>query len=267
MKNLFRFSVIAAGLLVPSIASANFFVSPTRINLTEKSGRMDVKIVNQDDKKTSYRIRTEKMEMQQDGSFKAAAGVNDIVIFSPKQVSLNAKGYQSVSFGINKAKVKAKGEYITHVFFEELPPDDLFNNTVEDQSAKKGKLVSTRAVPLLSISIPAIVRIGDEDVKASISNGKLVKHDSKTFLQFNVSNKGTTSPFGDIKATISEKGAEVVVASITKASVLKPLNDRAFEIEVNKDYQNSLNGKTVRVTYSKTQEDGGDVIATADFKM
>src|SRR4051812_14773746 len=126
VKKIFALSFLASLLVASKIASAGgLMVIPSRVDLNEKNTSQEVRLINKGNEVTTYRISFQHLRMNKNGSYEeiTSAGkenfADDVVRFSPKQVTLKPGEVQTIRLMFKKPADLADGEYRSHLLMKE----------------------------------------------------------------------------------------------------------------------------------------------------
>jgi hypothetical protein len=103
-----------------------------------------------------------------------------------------------------------------------------------------------------------IVRLGNLQVTAGISNVSLEKKDGKSVISFDLNRSGQRSTFGEVD--VLKPGVKDPIAVQKAVAVYAELGRRHVSIPVDDNYKGELAGP-VTVQYLETTRDGNEKIA------
>lgn len=191
---MLRFVVIASLSLLlsgslgaqgaPGKGGGDLMVAPTRIVFEGRTRAAEVTLVNAGQATATYRVFFENMVMTEDGKFIEAPkapgsiGAEDLVRYSPRQVTLAPGAQQSVRMQLRKPAELPEGEYRSHMIFRAVPkPEDAPKalpgiKTAADPEGDKAIRVSIKAI--FGVSIPVIVRHGQTHVAVKLADLKVL---------------------------------------------------------------------------------------------
>lgn len=255
------FAVPALVVSTPAEAGVgDLLVAPTRIILDGGKGA-EIVLNNIGDEPATYRISTEFRRMNPDGSLEDVAqptdkekAAADMIIFAPRRVTLAPNEPQSIRIVARPPQGLPDGEYRVHLLFRAVPPP----TPVAQPGSAPQKGLSFRLIPVYGVTIPVIVRLGNLDVKAGISNVHLEKHDGKPVIALDITRSGSRSTFGAVK--VFKPGIKDPVAIENAVAVYTEIGDRRVEIPVDGKNSSDLAGP-VTVDYVESYEDGTKTIA------
>src|SRR3546814_1129641 len=174
LKAFGLFTAAALGAAAsPVLAAGDLLVAPTRIILDGSRGT-EVVLSNIGSAPATYRISLEIKRMTAAGGLDEIAEENatpaeraalDMIVFSPRRVTLPPNQPQVVRVGVRVPARLPPGEYRAHMLFRAVP-DVVPAVAGEAKPASTG--VSIALTPIYGITIPVIVRVGDLGAAAAI---------------------------------------------------------------------------------------------------
>ncbi|QNM82114.1 molecular chaperone [Sphingomonas sabuli] len=254
----------AAPMLLPAAPAdagvGDLLVAPTRLVLN--GGRSAEVILNNiGDEPATYRVSAEFRRMTPEGLLEevtvpgaAEKAAEEMIVYSPRRVTLAPREPQSIRIAARPPKGLPDGEYRIHLLFRAIPPA----TPVAAPTGEPPKGLSFKLTPVYGVTIPVIVRLGNLDVKAAISDVHVDQHDGKPAVALQLHRTGTRSTFGEVR--VVKAGVKEPLASGRAIAVYTELNERQVRIPVNEDYKGALSGP-VTVQYLETYDDGAKVIA------
>jgi len=244
-------------------SAGDLLLTPARVVLEGRKRTENVILNNRGGKEATYRVTLLHKRMLEDGNYQdideknpAKPGeqfADDMVRYSPRQVTLKPGESQTVKFMMRAPEGTAPGEYRSHILFNAVP--DMSKGADLGQSEEDKTKLSVRLVPVYGISIPLIVRAGDLTATASISDASLAG--DKVSITLN--RQGTKSLYGDVFATNS---AGKVVGQINGIAVFTPNEKRKLTFKLSEP----ASAADLTISYRERQEDGGKTIAEAKVR-
>ncbi len=238
----------------------DLLVAPTRLVL---DGRKASEIIlnNTGDEPATYRISVEFRRMTSDGNLtevtepnaeeKAAA---DMIVYAPRRVTLAPHEPQSIRIAARPPQGLPDGEYRVHLLFRAVPPP----NPVVASSVEPPKGVHLRLIPIYGVTIPVIVRLGNLQASAGISDVRLEEKDGKRAVALELSRTGSRSTFGEVR--VLKPGVKDPVAINRTVAVYTEINNRHVSLAVDPNFKGALAGP-VTVQYVEIYDDGRQKLA------
>ena len=262
-KALVAAALIAAPILPTSPAAAgvgDLLVAPTRLVLNGGRGA-EVILNNIGDEPATYRISVEFRRMNPDGTLAevvepsdAEKTARDMIVYAPRRVTLAPNEPQSIRISARPPQGLADGEYRIHMLFRAIPP--AVPVTKAASTAAKG--LSFELTPIYGVTIPVIVRLGNLDVQAGISNVRLEQRDGKPAIAADISRSGRRSTFGEVR--VLKAGVKDPIGVQRAVAVYTEVNQRSVVIPVSDAFKGEVAGP-VTVQYIETYDDGTKTIA------
>jgi len=258
-------TVLAAALLtgLPGPASAgvgDLLVAPTRVILDGRRGT-EILLNNIGDEPATYRISVEFRRMTADGNLEDVAAPTpqeqaaaDMIIYAPRRITLAPNEPQSIRLAARPPSGLPDGEYRVHLLFRGIPPA----NPVAVTPAEQPKGLQFQLTPIYGVTIPVIVRLGNLQATAAISNVALAKSDGKATIDLDLTRSGTRSTFGEVR--VLKAGVKDPIAVQKGVAVYTELSTRHISIPVDDAYKGDVAGP-VTVQYIETFQDGNEKLA------
>ena len=270
LRFLKAFGLLSAAALgaaaSPALASGDLLVAPTRIILDGSRGT-EVVLNNIGSAPATYRISLEIKRMTAAGGLDEVAEENatpaeraalDMIVFSPRRVTLPPNQPQVVRVGVRVPEGLPPGEYRAHMLFRAVP-DTVPAAAAEARSASTG--VSIALTPIYGITIPVIVRMGDLGAEAVIGDAWVSESAEGPAFNFDLSRTGNRSVYGDIEVTQPGVAEPLLVAR--GIAVYPEVSARKVSLRVPDEVAAKLKGP-VNIRYSEDREIGGGTIDEAD---
>jgi hypothetical protein len=254
-------------------ALAGLMLYPTRVVLESKDRSAQVELINNGNQPEPYRIGIFNRRMTETGEIVAAdkpqAGelfADDLLRYSPRQVTLQPGKAQTVRIMVRKPAGLAAGEYRSHLQFDRVA-DAAGAANLENLAKPTEGEISIVLQALVGASIPVIVRHGETRVTTTLTDLTLESDpgkDKALFLSFTLKRDGTRSVYGDLVATFTPVGAgPLEVAKVTGVAVYVPNALRKSKLPIKLPVGVALKKGTLTLRYLDRPEAGGKVMAEA----
>jgi P pilus assembly chaperone PapD len=213
---------------------ANLNLTPKRITFDRNRRNGTVYIYNQGTAPATFDISLVDRVMLPDGQLVAPAAddsrpevkaalqqlksAQSIFLVSPRRVTLPPGQGQTIRLRVASVPDGAAGEYRSHLTVTTIPPPST-GLTAEQAAAGQPGQLSFQITSVFGISIPAIVRFSDPDVRAEIQDAHLeyaeLSLDGKSpprrtpVMAFDLARLGASSLFGNIEIrSAGQKGGD-----------------------------------------------------------
>ena len=258
-------AAVAAPLLTISTPAeagiGDLLVAPTRIVLDGRKGA-EVILNNIGEEPATYRVSIEWRRMTEDGGLvdvneptaedqKAA----DMVVYAPRKVVLAPHQPQAIRVRAVPPAGIPDGEYRVHLLFRAIPPS---NPVVQAAAIQEEKGLRFQLTPVYGVTIPVIVRLGDLQASAQISNVRLEHQGDKALVDMDISRSGQRSTFGEVR--VFKAGVKNPIALQKAVAVYTEIGTRHVTVPLDDAYKNAAPGE-VTVQYVETFDDGSNVLA------
>jgi P pilus assembly chaperone PapD len=263
-KRTIATAALAAGIVAAAApASAgvgDLLVAPTRLVLDGRRGA-EIVLNNIGDEPATYRISVEFRRMTPEGNLvevadptpqeKAAA---DMIVFAPHRVTLAPREPQSIRIAARPPAGLPDGEYRVHLLFRAIPPA----TPVAPDNGAPVKGLHLQLIPIYGVTIPVIVRLGNLQATAAISNVEVEKKDGKSEIGLDLSRAGSRSTFGEV--LVLKPGLKDPIGIEKAIAVYTELGKRHVSIPIDDKFKGELSGP-VTIQYLETYDDGNQKIA------
>lgn len=245
----------------PARAAGDLLIAPTRVILDGRRGT-EVILNNIGNEEATYRITLELRRMNDQGrlddvdltqaSDKEKVAL-EVIRYAPRRVTLPPNQPQSIRIGMQPSQTLPDGEYRAHLLFRAIP-----KAAPVEAAMDAGNGLKIQLIPIYGISIPVIVRKGNLEGVAALSNLRMGKDNEGPTLEFDMSRKGDKSVFGEIHVT---KPGVAEPISIAKGIAIYPeVASRNVSLPVSPEVAAKLKGEVV-VSYYEAPEAGGGLIS------
>jgi P pilus assembly chaperone PapD len=265
---------------------ANLNISPKRVTFDKARRSATVYIYNQGNSAATFDVALVDRVMLPDGQImlaadaatrpdiKAAAdqlkSAKDVLLVSPRRVTLAPGQGQTVRLRVSSVPDNATGEYRSHLTVTTIPPPS--TGLSAEQAAvdpANPNAISFQITSVFGISIPAIVRFTDPDVRAGIENAHIdyvnLPQPSgppkrTAMLSFDLVRLGSSSLFGNIEIRGRAKGGPALGIA-RGVGVYTEIPRRNVRIPLERD----PSGDKVEITFTDDDTSPGKVLAKLDL--
>ncbi len=244
----------------PAIAGVgDLLVAPTRVVLNGSRGT-EVILNNIGDDVATYRVSAELRRMTPEGKLQDVTDPNeretaarDMVLFAPRKVTLPPNQPQAIRLSARAPEGLPDGEYRVHLLFRAIPAP-------QPVAAAEPKVdgVAFQLRPIYGVTIPVIVRLGNLEAKAALSNVQKISDGGKPAISLDISRSGDRSTFGEIK--VFKAGMSEPIAQAAGIAVYTEVGQRSVVIPIDPAKASSATGE-VRVEYVEPTDTGPVTIA------
>ena len=255
--------IISALPVTNANAAGQLMVSPTRIVFEGNERTQKVNLINNGSETGRYRISFVRRKMTEDGKFVEVSenepGMysDDIVRYSPRQVTLQPGQSQTVRLMLRKKRDMQDGEYRSHMLFQSLP--DPATSDINKLADNNSTGLTVQLIPVVGITIPIIVRQGKLSSTISLSDFELKQANTvkaENTLSFKINREGNSSAYGDFRVYFTPKGGEtVVVAQVNGLAVYTPLASRSVDIRLQTPSDLNMSNGELQITFLEPGKD------------
>jgi hypothetical protein len=261
-------------LLLVQPAHADLMLHPTRIVFEKNQRAAQIELINNGSKPASYRISLVNRRMTEVGQFEPADTAapderfaDEMLRFSPRQVTLEPGTSQTVRVMLRKPAGLADGEYRSHLQFDKLA--DVEGSASIENQGKADKGIGIVLNALVGASVPVIVRHGTTSATVSLSGLALKKDEAQhPLLSLQFEREGSSSVYGDLSVTFTPRGGKPqTLAKMGGIAVYTPNRVRKASLALDVPAGVALAHGTLEVSYRDRPEAGGKLLAQASLEL
>ena len=193
--------------------------------------------------------------MKEDGSFEQITEPDPGQAFAdkyfrifPRTVVLAPNEAQTVKVQLTNTGDMQAGEYRSHLY---LRAEEAKKPLGEKEDAGDPNAINVKLVAVFGISIPVIIRSGENNTEIKLSDLSFNAKDTIPTVKFTFNRNGNMSAYGDIAVNyISPDGKSVPVAAAKGLAVYTPTIKRHFNLALAQPPGIDYHKGSLQVTYS-----------------
>jgi hypothetical protein len=265
--SLVRFAglaLLAPALMLTAPAAeagvGDLLVAPTRGVLDGRRGT-EVILNNIGDDVATYRVTVELRRMTPEGRLVDVATPNDaeraaqeMILYAPRRITLPPNQPQAIRLSARAPQGLADGEYRVHLLFRAIPAP----RPQVASEEKKVEGVAFQLTPIYGVTIPVIVRLGNLEAKAALSNVRKVTDDGKPAIAMDLNRSGDRSTYGEVR--VMKAGITDPIAVLRGVAVYTEIGQRSVVIPIDPAQAANATGQ-VTVQYVEPTDTGPVTIA------
>lgn len=255
MKNklLFLILIIFGCSIFETYSQGDLLVTPNRVIFEGKKIKEVLNLLNAGTETTTFSVSFVQRRMNEDGSFTAITTPEAGQMFAdpylriyPRRVTLDPGEAQVVMLQRRRRSTMKAGEYRSHLYFR----SEKDYNALGDELKDTLNALSVKLIPIFGISIPIIIRSGEVQGTAILSDLK-VKNKENTELTFILNRKGNISIYGDFKVEyIPQQGKPFLIGVKKGVAIYTTIDKRYIDIKLNKSPEIDLNQGALKLSYT-----------------
>jgi P pilus assembly chaperone PapD len=259
-KSLYIYITGLIGLLfilpVDLLAQGNLLITPRRVVFEGNKKSVDLNLANTGRDSATYAISLVQIRMKEDGGFETITEpdpgqhfADKNIRFFPRSVTLGPNEAQVVKVQVTKLNELSDGEYRSHFYFRAVPKQKPLG---ESETAKDTNNISVQLTPIFGITIPVIIRVGENTSKVNISDlGFKNENDTLQRVSLTFNRSGSMSVYGDLTVDhISPQGKITRVGAANGVAVYTPNTIRRFQFNLYKVPGIDYKSGTIRIIFS-----------------
>jgi len=254
------------GFSLSSRAQSNLMIMPIRVVFEGNKQKEELNLANIGKDTAVYAISLVQKNMTEDGSFvniqkidSSQMSAEPYLRIFPRRVKLAPGETQVISLQFRRKPDMAAGEYRSHLYFrpdKNYTPHGIENNDNDPTS------MSFQITPLFGISIAVIIRIGEGNVSASLSDLKLENRENAIQnLKLTINRTGNISLYGDVIIQyFPVQGKSYQIGTAGGVGVYSNINKRFVTVKLNNTSGKPLKDGKLKVQYVSKDEDKKSVV-------
>lgn len=253
-------------------SQGDLMIFPMRAVFEGKQNILELNLSNSGVDTARYVLSMMEIKMKEDGSFETITQpepgqyfASQYVRIFPRSVTLAPKESQTVKLQVNKAGQLQPGEYRSHLYFRAVPKTTALGET----SAKVDSSgISVKLTPIYGITIPVIVRVGENNTKTILSDASFKLQDTIPVLSFQFKREGNMSTYGNLKIDyISEKGKVTTVKEVKGIAVYSPTPSRSIKLALNNLPEVDYKKGKLKILYFSSNGKKDEIIAGSEISL
>jgi hypothetical protein len=254
------FTVLLICANIEAYAQGNLLITPRRVVFEGSKKSMDLNLANTGKDSATYAITLVQIRMKEDGGFENITEPDPGQFFAdknlryfPRQVTLAPGEAQSIKVQVIRAAELKPGEYRSHFYFRAVPKQNALGDKTEITDTTS---ISIKITPIFGITIPAIIRVGESNTKATLSDLSFRNiNDSVPTIGFTFNRTGNMSVYGDVIVQyVGLNGKTIEVGSANGVAVYTPNATRRFQVILKRLPDVDYKAGTLRVIYSASSD-------------
>lgn len=244
----------------PGRTGDTLLVDPKRVVLEGEEAAGQLTLRNTGTDPTTYRLSLVRMRMGERGEMslvdeprEGELFADGLVRFSPVEVRLLPGAGQTVRLKARKVRELAAGEYRAHLLFRPVA-EAASRGGVPEKAAEPA--ASARFRPLVGVTVPIIVRIGDVRARVRIANVRLEGTPEAPRVEVTLEREGLASVYGGLVVRYAgPSGRSETAGGIGGVAVYVPNARRIVEIPLRLPETAARAGGRLRVEYRGADDD------------
>ncbi|WP_423736952.1 fimbrial biogenesis chaperone [Chitinophaga caseinilytica] len=221
-------------------AQGNLLITPMRIVFDGKKKVQEVNLANTGDDTARYLISLIEIRMKDNGTFEQITSADTgqrfaspFIRFFPRSVVLPPREAQVVKLQLYNTSELDNGEYRSHLYLRAEPNQPALGEPEDPPADPEG--ISIKLTPVFGISIPVIVRNGDQHADVSIDSLGVIGKGDTAKLKVTFKRSGNISVYGDIRVEhISPDGKRSSAGLVKGVAVYTPNERRSILLPLKK---------------------------------
>lgn len=217
-----------------TFAQGDLLLYPKRIVFDGSKRSQELNLANSGKDTARYVLSVIQIRMREDGSFETITEPDPGQNFAdsyfrifPRKVVLGPNEAQTVKIQLVNSGELQPGEYRSHLYIRAEPEQKPLG---EEETVKDSGNISVKIVAVFGISIPVIIRSGENTAAVNLSETSFqLPNDTLPILKFAFNRSGNMSVYGDVAVDyVSPEGKTTRVGTANGLAVYTPTAKRYF---------------------------------------
>lgn len=242
------FLSISTMIIFHSSAQANLAITPTIITFKDGERYKDVTLINTSETTKTFQMSWRFFEMQETGAsyqpIKTSLGSFDVskyVFFTPRRVTIPAKGSQKVRMAFRRPAEMPEGDFHAHLLFSPAEEPTIDDGKTEEKSSAAGVSVK------VGYSIPVVIRNGDLAELGKIGQIQITRSPSTGKLSVNVPISRQEGAHGVIAHLsifhVTSGNKDKLVGEVSNANIFPEIKQRLIPVTL----QEEVSGGSLKI--------------------
>lgn len=247
---------------------------PRRVIFEKGSHIQEISLANTGKDSAKYLISMMEIRMKEDGSFeqinKPDSGQQfaskNLRIF-PRSVFIPPGQSQVVKVQLVKDEQLAPGEYRSHLYIRAVPVQLPLG---EPEKPKDSSNIDIELTAVFGISIPILIRIGENDTRVNLSAPALItgKNNKASQLKITLNRSGQMSSYGDLTVDCIAADGKVTQVGFAKGiAVYTPNKKRQFLLDLSNTQNIDYHTCKLHIVYKPNGADATESEAGAELTL
>lgn len=272
LSNFILILIISAFLSANLSAQSNLVIHPKRIVFERNQRTQQINLSNSGSDTAKYSVSFAQIRMKENGEFEnitvpdsGQQFADGFLRFYPRTIILGPGESQALKVQLVKPELLNSGEYRSHLYFKEEPGDKPKRPEDKEDAAGPAGL-SIKLIPVIGITIPVIIRIGESTASVNISDLSYESQNGAPALSFRLNRTGNMSVYGDLKIEYTSPDGEIFqVANVKGVAVYTPNLTRKLSLELNDKINADYNKGKLYLTYTELKDNKIHMLAEAEL--
>jgi hypothetical protein len=250
-------------------AQGRAIISPKRLLFDGRLRSQEISLANAGTDTIRYEINVVEMRMKLDGSFEQITEPDSGQLFAskhvkvfPRVVELAPHEAQVVRVRLTNTNKMIPGEYRSHININPIVAKPVLTDKLYSE-------LHLKLIPVVGVSIPLIIRLGDYDGKLTITDLSVKMLDEKTVRLYGTFRRsGKMSVYGDLSIEHTSNSGVTSNAALAKGiSIYTPNTERQFSIDLKDAVSGKYSNGILKLVFVTGVEERHVKVAEAELKL
>ena len=267
---IFLILISILGISLQTSAQGDLLITPKRIVFEGNKQKAELNLMNIGTDTATYSVSFRHYNMTEQGKLELIEKSDTAQMFAdsylrifPRQVTLAPGEAQVVMLQCRRKPGMLAGEYRSHLWFRD---EKNYEALGKEKPLLDSNQLSVSVIAIFGITIPVIIRSGEVNVSATLSDLKLeTQEDTIQYLKLTINRTGNISINGKLIVEYIPAQGKPYQVGVVNVGVYTNLNKRDISIKLNKTPGMTFKNGKLKVRYTSPDEAKYVVYAEAEL--
>jgi hypothetical protein len=233
------FLISIFGFITQSFAQGGLLITPKRVVFEGTKQKAEISLMNRGADTASFSVSFRQYDMTEDGKLVLIEKPDSTEMFAdpflrvfPRKVTLAPGEGQTVMLQLRRKAGMKDGEYRSHLWFRD--EKDYSALAQKDTSKLDANQLSVSVIAVYGMTIPIIIRTGEVNTGATMSDIHLDTQDSVNSLKLTINRSGNISLYGNLTVEyLPLQGKPVKIGAMNGVGVYTTITKRNVTVKLN----------------------------------
>jgi len=242
-----------------SFAQGGLLISPKRVVFEGNKQKAELSLMNTGADTATFSVSFRQYNMTEDGKLVLIEKTDSLGMFAdpflrvfPRKVTLAPGEGQTVMLQLRRKAGMKDGEYRSHLWFRD--EKDYSALAKKNNPKLDTNQMSVSVIAVYGMTIPIIIRTGEVNTGATLSDILLDKQDTVNSLKLTINRTGNISISGKLSIEYVPISGKPIPVGMVNVAIYTNITKRYVIVKLNKSIGVDLTKGKLKVVYSSTDD-------------
>lgn len=260
MKRFWTIFLISIfGFISQSFAQGGLLISPKRVVFEGNKQKAELSLMNTGADTATFSVSFRQYDMTEDGKLVLIEKPDSTKMFAdrflrvfPRKVTLAPGEGQTVILQLRRKAEMKDGEYRSHLWFRD--EKDYAALAKKDTSKLDSNQLSVSVIAVYGMTIPIIIRTGEVNTGATLSDLQIERKDTMNSLKLTVNRTGNISISGKLTIEYVPESGKPIQVGMTNVAIYTNITKRNVTVKLNNTQGLDLGRGKLKVSFSSADD-------------